>query len=51
MFKVILHKKTVSEIRLLPDKDKERVLEAIKNMELNPLSGDVKPIRALRGVF
>ena len=51
MFKVILHRKAVSEIRSLPDKDKERILEEIKNMELNPFSGDIKPIRALRGVF
>lgn len=51
MFKVILHRKAINEIRSLPDKDKERILEAIKNMELNPFSGDVKPIKALRGVF
>ncbi|MCP8308370.1 MAG: type II toxin-antitoxin system RelE/ParE family toxin [archaeon] len=51
MFKVILHRKAISEIRSLPDKDKERILDAIKNMESNPFSGDVKPIRALRGVF
>ena len=51
MFKVILHRKAINEIRSIPDKDKERILEAIKNMELNPFSGDVKPIKALRGVF
>ncbi|MEM2873153.1 MAG: type II toxin-antitoxin system RelE/ParE family toxin [Nitrososphaerales archaeon] len=51
MFKVILHRKAINEIRSLQDKDRERVLGAIKNMELNPFSGDVKPIRTLRGVF
>ncbi|MGB9660120.1 MAG: type II toxin-antitoxin system RelE family toxin [Nitrososphaerales archaeon] len=35
----------------MQNKDRERILEAIKNMELNPFSGDVKPIRTLKGVF
>jgi mRNA-degrading endonuclease RelE of RelBE toxin-antitoxin system len=51
MFRVILHRRAINEIRSLQNKDRERVLEAIKNMESNPFSGDVKPIRTLRGVF
>jgi len=51
MFKVIIHRKALSEIKAIPDKDKRRLLDAIKAMGSDPFSGDVKPIKALRGVF
>jgi len=51
MFKVILHRKVRSEIGSLPDRDRKRVLDAIRSMELDPFSGDVKPVKAIRGVF
>jgi len=51
MFKVIIHRKALSEIRSLPSKDKMRILDAIRNMESDPFLGDIKPIKALKGVF
>jgi len=51
MFKIIIHRKALSEINAIPDEDKRRLLDAIKAMGSDPFSGDVKPIKALRGVF
>lgn len=31
--------------------NRERILEAIKDMERDPFSGDVKPLKGIRGVF
>jgi len=51
MFKVIIHRKALSEIKAIPNKDKRKLLDAIKAMGSDPFSGDVKPIKTLRGVF
>lgn len=51
MFKVIIHRKALSEIKAIPNEDKRRLLDAISAMSSDPFSGDVKPIKTLRGVF
>jgi len=51
MFRVIIHRKALSKIKSMPSKDKRRLLDAIKAMNSDPFSGDVKPIKGLRGVF
>jgi len=51
MFRVIVHRKALGKINSMLAKDKRRVLDALKAMGSDPFSGDVKPIKGLRGVF
>lgn len=51
MFKVLIHKKTLKEIKSLPAEDRRRILDAIMGMSTDPFSGDVRPIKGLRGVL
>jgi mRNA-degrading endonuclease RelE of RelBE toxin-antitoxin system len=51
MFKVIIHRKALNEINAVSEKEKRRLLDAIRAMGLDPFSGDVKPIKSLKGVF
>ena len=51
MFKVIIHRKALSEIKAIPNKDKRRLLDAVKAMGSDPFSGDVKPNFAAVKVF
>jgi mRNA interferase RelE/StbE len=51
MFKVVIHKKVIREIKNLKEDDVKRILSAIKEMEKEPFVGDVKPIKGLKGVF
>lgn len=51
MFRVIVHNKALSKINSLNATDKRRVLGALKAMGSDPFSGDVKPVKGLRGVF
>jgi len=51
LFKVKIHKKVAREILRLPKNIREQILDAIRNMRKDPFSGDVKPIKGVRGVF
>ena len=51
MFRVILHKKAAKAVRDLPPQDRSRILSALREMELDPFSGDIKSLKPLRGMF
>lgn len=51
MFNILIHKKALKEIRGLPVKDKQSILTAIRGMSTEPFTGDVKPIKGIRGLF
>jgi len=51
LFKIVLHRKAVKELNSLSPSIENRVREAIKEIKINPFSGDVKPVKGLRGVF
>jgi len=46
-----VHRKALSKISSMSAKDLRRVLGALKGRGCDPFSGDVKPIKGLRGVF
>ena len=47
----MIHRKALKEIRNLPSRDRERLLEAIRNLSSSPFVGDVKPVKGVKGVF
>ena len=51
MFSILIHKKALKEIDGLPAEDKQRILSAIREMAMDPFSGDVKPIRGIKGLL
>jgi len=51
MFRILIHKKALKEIERLPSEDKQRILTAIREMATEPFSGDVKPIKGIRGLL
>jgi len=51
MFSMLIHRKVLKEISGLPAEDRQRILTAIREMSTDPFSGDVKPIRNVRGLF
>jgi mRNA-degrading endonuclease RelE of RelBE toxin-antitoxin system len=50
-FSILLHKKALREIDGLPVVDKNRILESLREMATDPFSGDVKPIKGVRGLL
>jgi len=51
MFKVLIHRKALKEINQLPVEDRKRIFRTIYEMAEAPLSGDVKPIKGIRGLL
>jgi len=41
MFKVIIHRKALNEINAVSEREKRRLLDAVRAMSLDPFSGDV----------
>ena len=50
-FQVLIHKKALKEINSLPIADKNRLLDSLREMAIDPFSGDVKPIKGVRGLL
>jgi len=50
-FSILIHKKALKEIDELSADDKQRILNAIREMATDPFSGDVKPVRGVKGVL
>jgi len=51
LFKVIVHRKVFKELSGLSPETKKRITEALKEMETNPFTGDIRPVKGLKGVF
>jgi len=51
MFRILIHKKALKEIERLPAEDRQRILTAIREMATEPFSGDVKPIKGIKGLL
>ena len=51
MFNILMHKKALKEIERLPTQDRQRILSAVRRMAMEPLSGDVKPIKGIKGLL
>jgi mRNA interferase RelE/StbE len=50
-FSVLIHRKALKEIDRLPADDKDRILNAIREMTEDPFKGDVKPIKGVRSLL
>lgn len=50
-FQVLIHKKALKEIDGLPIDDKNRILNSLREMAIDPFIGDVKPIKGVRGLL
>jgi mRNA-degrading endonuclease RelE of RelBE toxin-antitoxin system len=51
MFSILIHRKALKEIDGFSAEDKERILSAIRQMATEPFSGDIKPIKGVKGVL
>ena len=51
MFSILIHRKALKEIDRFPTEDKRRILNAIRKIATEPFSGDVKPIKGVRGLL
>jgi mRNA interferase RelE/StbE len=51
MFSILIHRKALKEIDGFPTEDKQRILNAIRQIATEPFSGDVKPIKGVKGVL
>ena len=51
MFKVILHNKAAKNLRDLPSRARGRIIACLKEMEVDPFTGDIKPVKPLSGMF
>ena len=51
MFSILIHRKALKEIDRFPTEDKQRILNAIRQIATEPFSGDVKPIRGVKGLL
>ena len=50
-FKIVLHKRAFKELRSLSSNIRDRIIKSLKEMELDPFRGDVKPLKGLKGAF
>ena len=51
VFKVLIHKKALEELKEIPEPHQTKIRSAIKEMAEDPFSGDVKPVKGLKGIF
>ena len=51
MFSILIHRKALKEINGFPAEDKRRILSAIRQIATEPFSGDVKPIKGVKGLL
>jgi len=51
MFRVVLHKKALRELQKLSPTLRERIVGALRELARNPFTGDVKPIKGIRGLY
>nr|BAJ49464.1 conserved hypothetical protein [Candidatus Caldarchaeum subterraneum] len=51
VFKVLIHKRALKELEEIPEPYRTQIRVAIKEMTQDPFSGDVKPIKGLKGVL
>lgn len=51
VFSVLIHRRALKEIDGLPTEDKQRILNAIREIASDPFGGDVKPIKNVKGLF
>lgn len=51
MFSILIHRKALKEIDRFPAEDKRRILDAIRQIAAEPFSGDVKPIKGVKGLL
>ena len=51
VFKVLIHKRALKELKEIPEPHQTKIRVAIEEMAEDPFSGDVKPIKGLKGVF
>jgi len=51
MFSILIHRKALKEIDRFPTEDKRRILNAIRQIATEPFSGDVKPIKGVKGLL
>jgi len=50
-FHVLIHRRALKEIDGFPAYDKNRILNALREMATDPLSGDVKAIKGVRSLL
>ncbi len=50
-FNVLIHRRALKEIDELPADDRQRILNALREMAINPFGGDVKPIKGIKGLL
>jgi mRNA-degrading endonuclease RelE of RelBE toxin-antitoxin system len=50
-FHVLIHRRALKEIDGFPPYDKNRILDALREMAADPLSGDVKAIKGVRSLL
>ena len=51
MFSILIHRKALKEIDGFPTEDKQRILNAIRQIATEPFSGDVKPTKGVKGLL
>jgi len=51
MFKVIIHKKAAKVLETLSKSQKSQIISELENMQSDPFTGDVKPLKPLKGLF
>lgn len=51
VFKVSLHKKASKELHSTNEPIKRRIVNALRELEDDPFSGDVKPLQGAMGLF
>jgi mRNA-degrading endonuclease RelE of RelBE toxin-antitoxin system len=51
MFKVIVHKRAAHELETLSKLNRQQILNELEEMRVDPFSGDVKPLKPLKGLF
>jgi len=51
VFRVIFHRKSLKELESLTLDLRNRIKQSIEAMKYDPFSGDVRPIKGLRGVY
>jgi len=51
MLEVKINKKALKELNSLPVDIRSKILDICKSMRIDPLEGDVKPLKGIAGVF
>jgi mRNA interferase RelE/StbE len=51
MFSILIHRKALKEIDGFPAEDRQRILNAIRQIAAEPFGGDVKPIKGVKGLL